>query len=397
MTAKVFTRYSIGLALAAVLSGCLGGFKTVGETATKSSNFNPWAQGTVTSSSFSDEANSATTTPTCSIYVPAVIGQDQELRIVVMSRGLAQFQVSVNGSEYIALPTTNGTISWAANLFDAGTYNLKFRGLLANNSNMTCDPENKTLTIYAVESSTPTGPTVPTVPTPTPNPSPSPTPSPTNPPSQPSNSGATVDRNYTALVGINGAYRGFKDIYNPTNLTKMDIDPAFAPGEKCYHLSTRHGHEVLRSLSSTQYRFFIPPGTKSFTMIALTYYDSVTTQAITMKLNSAPTSNYEYVVANHQTSTLGRESLEQLFGGAEVFGIVGPNANVLPGFPGKGTGTDHSVRYLYKAPRAGWLYVNHLRVIGGVSMLLTTTTCVDPTDYENWYRNAQWDGDGNPL
>ncbi|NUN04891.1 MAG: hypothetical protein HUU57_03925 [Bdellovibrio sp.] len=132
-------------------------------------------------------------------------------------------------------------------------------------------------------------------------------------------------------------------------------------------------------------------------MTALTYYDATTIQALTMKLNSAPTATYEYVLANHPSSSLGRNALEQLFAGAEVHGYLGPNANVMPGFPGKGTGTDYSVRYIYKTPRGGWLYINHLQIIGGVSMLMTTNTCVDTVEYENWYRNAQWDSDGNPL
>lgn len=132
-------------------------------------------------------------------------------------------------------------------------------------------------------------------------------------------------------------------------------------------------------------------------MTALTYYDSTTVQALSMKLNSAPNASYETALANHPTDQLGRAALENLFAGNELTGYVGLNANIMPGFPGKGTGTDYSVRYSYKAPKGGWLYINHLRIIGGVSMLMNTSTCVDIADYENWYRNAQWDSDGNPL
>lgn len=367
-----------------IFSGCHNGFKVGKDSISSTSNTtasNPWSQATALPLSDSQQSNTTNrTTASCSIYVPATLSRDQELRAVVMSQGIVQFQVSINGSAFINLGSTNGTLTWTANLFDPGIYNLRFRGLLANNTTVSCDPAQKTVNIHASTSSS--------APAPTPNPP---------APDIPQNDNGIIDRNYAPLVGTNGAFKGFKEIYNPSNLPKVDLDPSFAPGEKCYQLSTRHWPEVLRTWASPRYRIFIPPGTKTFFMTALTYYDSTTVQALTMKLNAPPTATYEYVLANDPSSALGRTALENLFAGAEVHGYVGLNANVMPGFPGKGTGTDNSVRYTYKTPKGGWLYINHLRIIGGVSMLMNTAACVDITDYENWYRNARWDSDGNPL
>jgi len=90
-------RKHLGVSLAlTILTGCTGFQAEVAQKIDKSSN--PWSQGIV-----ADSSSNTPTTPsgvhnaTCAISVPALIMQNQELRVLISTQGIASVQVSVNG------------------------------------------------------------------------------------------------------------------------------------------------------------------------------------------------------------------------------------------------------------------------------------------------------------
>lgn len=228
----------------------------------------------------------------------------------------------------------------------------------------------------------------------------------TTPPTNPGTGTPPVNNTgYVPLVGYtaNGsatdsAFRNFKQIYHPNNLMLTDLDSNFAPGVKCYVLQTRHLNQALMTASSaTRFRVFVPPGTKRFLMISQTYYDMTTRQALAIKMDSPPTSTYDQALTSNFPiyPNIGR-SLEMMIGGQELRSYVGESGNAMPRVEG---GSDYSVtpKYIYQTPRGAWMYVNHLKVIGGIAMSIETRGCVDADVYRAWYNSAQWDADGNPI
>ncbi len=382
------------LAVLPLYNACTGGFKALNESSVE----NPWSQGVPenTPASGSSDTSDSAATPSCSVQMSTLVSRDSKFTVTVTSKNISRLQISVNNSEYINLSLTNGTISWAERSFEPGSYNLKFRGLTTKDSPVTCEPAVTTVTIY---SNSPSIPTIPNTPT-----------TPANPttPTQPSTGGgnSSVDKNYVALTGFtsNGSvsdsgFKNFKTIYHPDQLTFRDVDAGFAPGLKCYNMQVRHNSASLRASSILQrYRVFIPPGTKSFDMTTMTYWDTTTKQAITLKLDSPPESTYEETLSheNFPRSPNEMRFLEYLFNGQEFRSYVGEQGNVLPRVSG---GTNYSVtpQYLYQTSRGGWLYFNQIKLVGDVVMNIEIQMCVDPTAYKNWYNSAQWDTDVNPL
>ncbi|NUN05712.1 MAG: hypothetical protein HUU57_08115 [Bdellovibrio sp.] len=372
-------------------NACTGGFKA----STGGSSENPWSQGVSETppESGSPNTSAGTGAPSCSVQMSTLVSQDSKFSVTATSQNISKLQISVNSSEYITLAATNGSITWAERSFPPGTYNLKFRGLTNKEASVICEPANTVVTIY---SNTPTIPTAPTAPT-----------NPTTPTeSSPGGGGAAVNTNYAALTGFtsNGSFtdsgfKNFNTIYHPDKLTLRDVDAGFAPGLKCYNMQVRHHSTSLRSSSITQrYRVYIPPGTKSFDMTTMTYWDTTTKQALTLKLDSPPESTYEDALTheNFPRSPNEMRFLEYLFNGQEFRSYVGEQGNVLPRVSG---GTNYSVtpQYLYQTSRGGWLYFNQIKLIGEVAMNIEIQLCVDPTVYKNWFATARWDSDGNPL
>lgn len=410
---SMFQRLCGALFLCLVSVSCVDSFKTLEESAQKSSvasNVDIWAQAEVSNSA---EPAAGAMSGSCSIYLPAVLERDQEFRVVVMSRNVSQVQVSVANNAFFDIGTKNGTLKWPGNSFAPAEYHLRFRAIKTDGTVTICDPSLKIVTV----SDSRGGPT----PNPNPSPSPSPTPPvipvPTTPPptggggqpSQPPPStgggSSAIDRSYVALTGYsypgsgapavtNSGFKNFKEIYKPDASMLIEMGSTGAPGEKCYKLRTRHGSNLN---GITKFRVYLPPGTKQFGISTLTYYDQSTEQAAAYRFDAPPISTYE-VAGNDSVfwNTDTKRNLEHVYSGKEYSGRMGIGGNIMPSF-GTVSGSDYLNRYSFKTTRGGWLYINFLRIIGQGPLNMDTGVCVDPVAYEQWYNSAQWDQDGNPI
>ena len=331
----------------------------------------------------------------CAVTVSSnSISQYEPLSLSISSsESISKIETSINNSTYSSLGLTRGSYTWPAGYFSIGSTILVFRGQSTNGQLVNCTPSTQTITVYSAQS-----------PTPAPTPLPQPTPNSGNG-SSPSN--GIIDRNYVALTGytanssaFDAGFKNFKTIYHPDNLTLIDVAADFAPGVKCYNMQIRHHANSLRSSAITQkYRVFIPPGTKYFDMMTLTYWDQTTKQAIAVKMDSAPISTYSETLSNPNLPGDSAEMtriLEKMMAGQEYRSYINEGGNALPRITG-GTMYGGSTPYLYQTTRAGWMYINQLKLIGDVAMNLEIRLCVDPPTYKNWYNSAQWDSDGNPL
>lgn len=377
------------ICLSLLFTNCTGGFKVSDEVVSQ----NPWSQGSADTNTPQSDGSG---TPSCSVTSSSsTIAKDEQFALNISSSNILKIELSVNHGDYISLGITNGTLSWPGGSFESGNYELQFRALAENGSYLDCDPANQTIRIYTPAQSIPTLPPIPTTPS-------------TGDSGSPNNgnggSSANIDRNYIPLTGYTGngsamdsSFKNFKTIYHPDNLPLIDISAEFAPGVKCYNLTIRHHQNSLRMASSTQkYRIFIPPGTKFFDMMTLTYWDQTTRQAIAVKMDSPPQSSYEDVLNRSNLPADSSRILEAILNGQEIRAHVNEGGNVLPRISG-GTTYGGASPYIYQTNRGGWLYVNQVKLIGDVAMNLEIRMCVDPTAYKAWYNSASWDNEGNPL
>lgn len=315
----------------------------------------------------------------CSVQAPSSIFQNQELSVFVNAQELSRVQISSDTNSFSDLTTMNGTNTFPANTYDVGTTSLHFRGVKADGAFIDCMPATLTIEIKP--------------------------PSSTPPSSGDSSGGKSVHPDYVPLVGFahagsssdplyNSGFKNFKDVYKPQSSMLMDMASSGASGEKCYRISTRHSAEKL---TSNKLRVYLPPGTKTFYISVLTYYDLTTEQVASYRFNAPPISTIDKAGLDGSFWAADtKRNLEYIVGGREYVGKVGAGGNIMPSF-GTITGNDYLNHYIYKTPQGGWLYMNFLRIIGGKAYHMETRACVDPVTYENWYRSAKWDQDGNPL
>jgi len=396
---RILLNITMTLIMAMLFSNCTGQLKSkIDESASGQKT----QENTGTNTPAADTPNSSS----CAVSVSATsVNQLEPISLNVLSAGnISKIEFSVNNAAYSDLGLTRGSYSWPAGYFPTGNYVLRFRALTATSSFINCTPTTQTVNVYHLSISNPTPNPQPT-PSPTPSPSPAPQPSPS--PGNNSSSNYTIDRSYVALIGYtaNGSafdagFKNFKTIYHPDNMTLMDVAADFAPGVKCYNMQVRHHATSLRAASSTQkYRIYVPPGTKYFDMMTLTYWDQTTKQALAIKMNSAPQATYSEALNSPNLpgdSMQMSRILENMFNGQEYRSYITEGGNALPRISG-GTTYGGATPYLYQTPRGGWIYVNQVKLIGDVAMNLEIRLCVDPTTYKNWYNSAQWDSDGNPL
>lgn len=391
---------SIALVLSLLFTNCTRDFKSTLDEVV------PNQKSQDNSGTSNPSADTPNSTAECSVTASSTsVNQYDPLSLNInSSSNIAKIEVSVNNSNYSNLGLTRGSYSWPAGYFPAGNYVLRFRAQTATGSFINCTPTTQTVNVYHLSISNPTP-----NPQPTPSPTPSPTPAPQPSPSSGNNSSSnyTIDRSYVALTGytanggaFDAGFKNFKTIYHPDNMTLMDVAADFAPGVKCYNMQIRHHANSLRAASSTQkYRIYVPPGTKYFDMMTLTYWDQTTKQALAIKMNSAPQSTYSDALSNPNlpgdSMQLSR-ILENMFNGQEYRSYINEGGNALPRISG-GITYGGSAPYLYQTPRGGWIYVNQVKLIGDVAMNLEIRLCVDPAAYKSWYNSAQWDSDGNPL
>lgn len=271
-------------------------------------------------------------------------------------------EVSVNHDNYISLGTNYGELKWPGNTFEAGEYNLIFRGISSSGAIISCDPSSIKVTIQNQNSVPPSIP-VPAPLPPSPNPVPAPSPNP----------GSDRDKSeYSSLVKT--GYSGYRDSYNPA--TKIVYEGSDAL------LTTSHN-----DLRISKVKIFVPPGTRLFTASFLTYLGSEESKAAG-RFGEVPVST----AANVTAATMMRNTthtLERLMAGEELpFYSPGGSGNL---------GISEPYQFdTFKASKGGYIYINVMSVPGGVIKTLQTRMTVDETCYRSWYANAKWDSQGNP-
>lgn len=177
---------------------------------------------------------------------------------------------------------------------------------------------------------------------------------------------------YSPLV--KQGYSDYKETYNP------DTKVVYEGGDAL--LTTSH-----TDLSLERVKFFVPPGTKRFTVSFLTYLSPQEAKAAG-RFGAVPTSTAADVTAATMIRNTAN-TLERLVAGEE-----------LPFYSPEGSGNlGISEPYqfdTFRVNNGGYVYLHVLSVPGGMVKTLQTRMVVDEVCYRSWYAHAQWDAQGNP-
>ncbi len=321
---------------------------------------NPWGQGVPTDSAPPlDSGNSGSgENAFCQVSMPSSILQSQELRVTVTSQNLVKFQVSTNGTEYVDLGTSNGSIIWPANNFPAGNYTLRFRGVTSTAQTITCDPNPLALAVIGATPSPPSsgGGTTP-----------------------PELNGSTYP-GYIPVVANNGVTSNFRGLQNPQNLVSMT--------ESGVALKVLD-FEAISSLQGTQgqLKFFLPPGTMAFDANIYLYLAYQEGRGA-LRLYAPPTTAIAAITpsivdyAKVFSKLSGRaEALYYTAGAPANFWLLSSPSTLSP-----------------ELTTGGYVYWN-FQYPGGQFQRSLWKIYVKASCYEKWYAAAstKWDANGNPL
>ena len=173
---------------------------------------------------------------------------------------------------------------------------------------------------------------------------------------------------------IKQGYSDYREAYNPNAKVVYESGDAL--------LTTSHA-----DISLERVKFFVPPGTKRFTVSFLTYLSSQESKA-TGRFRDVPTKTASEV----QSATMIRNTsntLERLVAGEELpFYSPGGSGNL---------GISEPYQFdNFQVNSGGYIYLHILSVPGGMVKTLQTRMVVDEACYRSWYANAKWDAQGNP-
>lgn len=199
-----------------------------------------------------------------------------------------------------------------------------------------------------------------------------------------------------------GTYKNFKSIYHPDAIAangRLVNDPD-RPGKKMYLIAGKQPGTINGSTALVpKLKIFLPPGTHSLHVSIFAYYDAHTQQAASYRFGQLPVLPYEQVgfspsvIYDHtQTSNI----LKNLFLGHEWAARTSEGLNIIAS-PSAGGSIQGTSQNYYQTPSGGWLYIHILRAAGNAVMGIDTQVGVEASAYEDWYRSAKWDSDGNPF
>lgn len=170
---------------------------------------------------------------------------------------------------------------------------------------------------------------------------------------------------------VNQEFGNFKTAYGPAVL------PAYGGNVL---LRTKHD-----GLALERFKIFLPPGTRSLGM-TYTSYRSEQPGQMSMRFKAAPQIEALQVVSSSMNDT--REALAELNKGRELTFYSPGNSGVISG----PTAPNVPVR----VDSGGFVYVN-VSHPGGSAISVGFHVEVDQSCYSNWFANARWDSNGNPL
>lgn len=251
--------------------------------------------------------------------------------------------------------------------------------------------------------------------------SPNPPPATTNPSPEAQDSAAFASQ-YKHLTGYSGqgseadpitnmlTFKHFREIYSPNRMKSLEWvqQSSDRPGKPSYIIQTRNNdtYAPAPSVLVPKFRIYLPPGTTGVQVSIFAYYlDGIPfSQAATYRFGQEPILKfdqleaYESTVMNTYNSNSGRDCLKYLFSGVEwgskTMEAVG--INIVPGIGGGGSCQEGS-QNVYVSQKGGYLYANVLQAAGDRVQEIVTKVTVDQAVYDQWYKNAKWDADGNPL
>lgn len=181
--------------------------------------------------------------------------------------------------------------------------------------------------------------------------------------------------NYLALVGRGTS--GYREVFAPGS-------PSLAEDAGTVIMSGFTG-----STTSLQWRIWIPPGTRSLQATIYTYA-SPPESKILMRMHQPPVGGLDSVTPENSAAVDMTNVLESLFQGAEI-----------PCYTPAGVGAVKLSSGRMDSPvvttTGGWLYINALQVPGQQIFKLDSYLSADQAQYLNWYSQAVWDADGNPV
>lgn len=290
------------------------------------------------------------TTPvaaSCSVDLPSTLLTNQELQATITSNEIAKMQVRIEPSlDYVDLSKTNGVLQFPVNSFPAGNYLMYFRGLKLDGTSVACNPSHRNLVVSAPA-----------------------TPSPNDP-------GSAINSNYYALN---------------SNVRGLDFKTAFSPDKVYYDGNLALLQSALGTANAvglSQIRLFIPPGTIQVG-ITTSAYLSDEDGRVAVSFRALPRASYSDVTST--TSYSGVALLTALLEKKEELHFYAPSRS--GGIMLINPGADK----ISPLQNGGWLYLNFLSIPGGTIYNIQTRVTVDKTCYQNWYKQASWDTEGNPA
>lgn len=179
---------------------------------------------------------------------------------------------------------------------------------------------------------------------------------------------------YTPLVGIGST--DYKTKYSPTNQN-------FIVDGGVITTAARVGDTTV-----LQWRIYIPSGTKQVTIAVWAFTGQPDIKG-SMRFKALPALTADAITVDAMSHVETKDTLQQLIDGKEVM------------FFANGGGGGVNLITPAAAPvlvaEGGWLYISVLQIPGMRIQTMQAVIATNEATYRNWFANAKFDADGNPL
>lgn len=180
---------------------------------------------------------------------------------------------------------------------------------------------------------------------------------------------------YTPLVAA-GAYSSFKAQNVPGGAAVVGVAGVTT-------IRTKHDGLTLQKV-----KLFVPPGAQRLRISFISYAVEQDARAAA-KFGTPPVSSYGDVLPETAISD-PRPSLRRLMAGEELKFYSPERSGLLSIANSESTDT-------FVGSTGGYIYLNFLSIPGNQILNFSTQLEVEESCYSNWYANATWDQNGNPV
>ena len=208
----------------------------------------------------------------------------------------------------------------------------------------------------------------------------------------------TATNGYQSVVGPNNLMTSFKLVNDP-HRTVADVDKNLYPLQVDGSTNTLQIRLRVDGATNTKLKLFFPPGTRSIGgSFLLANRDGIPALGI-MRMHLPPSTSLSQVTLDKAFSIDNAGGDGNEFGVKILTNLYTTNKEVyfygLAG--GGGLPIAYGGYYLEPIPRTGgWVY-GHFQYPSGRLATGNFGISVDRDCYINWYNNARWDSNGNPL